>query len=229
MNQVSEPQSSPKPVESNDPSAAAKRSRLPRWIRLPLRWTLNVLTFVGLFLLIAWCVLAIYFSNLPSWWGRLGAAISFAVFALWAIRMTRQRHVRWALAVACAAVVIWWIYIPPSNDRPWRREVAIPSRAIINGDRITFTNFRNFTYRSVDDFDVRYEEREVDLARLVSVDLFLSYWKTGPVGHTFLSFNFDDGSPPVCISIETRPEIGEGIRPTGVDVQAVRANLRGRG
>ena len=90
--------------------------------------------------------------------------------------------------------------------------MAVPPRAIINGDRATFTNFRHFTYRSRDDFDVRYEEREVDLARLVSVDLFLSYWKTGPVGHTFLSFIFDN-APPVSISIETRPEMGESFDP----------------
>ena len=86
-------------------------------------------------------------------------------------------------------------------------------RAIVDGDRVRFTNFRNFVYRSEDDFDVKYGEREVSLAHLVSVDLFVSYWKIGPVAHTFVSFNFDDGSPPVCISIETRPEIGEGFNP----------------
>ena len=46
-----------------------------------------------------------------------------------------------------------------------------------------------------------------------SVDLFVSYWREGPVGHTFVSFNFDDGTPPLCISIETRPEVGEGFAP----------------
>ncbi len=39
-----------------------------------------------------------------------------------------------------------------------------------------------------------------------SMDLLISYWKVGPVA--FLSFNFDDGSPPVCISIETRAAPG---------------------
>src|SRR5260370_34959390 len=34
----------------------------------------------------------------------------------------------------------------------------------------------------------------------------------GRVGRTFLSFNFDN-APPLCISIETRPEIGEGFSP----------------
>ena len=32
------------------------------------------------------------------------------------------------------------------------------------------------------------------------------------MGHTFLSFNFDNALP-VCISIETRPEVGEGFDP----------------
>ena len=40
----------------------------------------------------------------------------------------------------------------------------------------------------------------------------VSYWHDGPVGHTFLSFCFDN-APPVCISIETRPEVGEGFDP----------------
>jgi hypothetical protein len=33
-----------------------------------------------------------------------------------------------------------------------------------------------------------------------------------PVAHTFLSFEFDNALP-LCISIETRPEIGEGFSP----------------
>jgi hypothetical protein len=59
---------------------------------------------------------------------------------------------------------------------------------------------------------VRYEEREVSLSHLTGIDFFVSYWKVGPVGHTFLSFLFDN-APPLCISIETRPEVGEGFAP----------------
>ena len=55
-------------------------------------------------------------------------------------------------------------------------------RAIIDGDRVRITGFRNFEYRSRDDFTVRYEEREVSLSHLTSVDFFVSYWKVGPVG-----------------------------------------------
>lgn len=85
-------------------------------------------------------------------------------------------------------------------------------RAIIDGDHVRFTGYRNFEYRSRDDFTPRYEEREVQISHLVGVDFFVSYWKIGPVSHTFVSFIFDN-APPVTISIETRPEIGEGFDP----------------
>ena len=85
-------------------------------------------------------------------------------------------------------------------------------RATIDGDRVRITGFRNFKYRSRDDFTMRYEEREFLISHLTSLDFFVSYWKKGPVGHTFLSFNFDN-TLPLCISIETRPEVGEGFNP----------------
>jgi hypothetical protein len=59
---------------------------------------------------------------------------------------------------------------------------------------------------------VRYEEREVELSHLTGLDFFVSYWSEGLVGHTFLSFIFDN-APPLSISIETRPEVGEGFNP----------------
>jgi hypothetical protein len=119
---------------------------------------------------------------------------------------------RWVSAGTFLVVLIWFVSIPSSHDRPWRREVAIMPRAIIDGDRVRLSSVRNFDYRSRDDFTEHYEEREVSLSHLTSVDLYISYWVEGPVGHTFLSFNFDNAAP-VCISIETRPEEGEGFAP----------------
>src|SRR5262249_45292739 len=108
--------------------------------------------------------------------------------------------------------LLWFVSIRPSHDRPWRAEGAVMPRAIIDSDRVRITGFRNFDYRTRHDFTERWEEREVSLAHLTSVDFFLSYWRVGPVGHTFLSFNFD-AAPPVCISIEIRPEEGESFAP----------------
>ena len=191
--------------------------------------------------LIAWASLAIYYSNLP-WAGlRLGLAIAFAAFAVWVFWSSRQRRMFIVLAVLFLGVVAWWIAIPPSHDREWRPEVAVMPRAFIDGDRVRITGVRNFDYRSENDFTVRHEEREIWLSNLTGLDFYVSYWREGPVGHTFLSFIFDN-APPLSISIEPRPEIGEGFDPVGSlfkqleliyvvgderDIVGVRTNHRG--
>jgi hypothetical protein len=163
-------------------------------------------------LLIAWASLAIYYSNLP-WPGlRLALAAAFAAFAIWAFWLSRRRHVRMVLAMLFLGVVVWWISISPSHDRDWRPEVALMPRAIINGDHVRITGVRNFEYRTRNDFTVRHEEREIWLSRLTGLDFYVSYFTEGPVAHTFLSFLFDN-APPLSISIETRPEVGEGFAP----------------
>ena len=91
-------------------------------------------------------------------------------------------------------------------------EVAVMPRAVIDGDHVRLTGVRNFDYRGRNDFTVRYEDREVLLSHLKGLDFYISYFTEGPIGHTFLSFTFDN-APPLCISIETRPEIGEGFAP----------------
>jgi hypothetical protein len=163
-------------------------------------------------LLITWAVLAIYYSNLP-WAGlRLALAVAFAAFAIWLLWLSRQRHASVIFIVLFLGVVAWWLSIPPSHNREWRPEVAVMPRAILDGDRVRITGVRNFDYRSLNDFTVHYEEREVQLSHLAGLDFFVSYWSEGLVGHTFLSFIFDN-APPLSISIETRPEVGEGFDP----------------
>jgi hypothetical protein len=163
-------------------------------------------------LLIAWAALAIYYSNLP-WAGlRLGLAIAVSAFAVWGLWLSRHRHMPAAVAVVFLGVVVWWVSIAPSHHRNWRPEVAVMPRAIIDGDRVRLTGVRNFDYRTRNDFTVRHEEREVQLSHLVALDFYVSYFMEGPVGHTFLSFIFDN-APPLSISIETRPEVGEGFAP----------------
>ena len=89
-------------------------------------------------------------------------------------------------------------------------------RATIDGDSIRISGVRNFDYRGLNDFTVGWEEREVQLSHLTGLDFFVSYWSKGLigglVGHTFVGFIFDN-APPLDISIETRPEVGQGFNP----------------
>jgi hypothetical protein len=71
---------------------------------------------------------------------------------------------------------------------------------------------RNFRYRSVSDFDQRWETRRYDLAKLHDVALCMSYWGSSEIAHTMLTFGFEDGSY-VALSIGPRPEISEGYEP----------------
>lgn len=181
----------------------------------PVRVVLGLFHALWLFIkaiALLWAALVIHYSNLPWPWARTALSLTFAAFGIWALWVNRTPKMRVAYLALFLGVVAWYAIIPPSHDRPWRPEVAVMARAIIDGDRVKFTGYRNFNYRSRNDFDARWEEREVSIDHLTGVDLFISYWMPGPVAHTFVSFTFDN-APPVCVSIETRPEMGEGFDP----------------
>jgi hypothetical protein len=167
-----------------------------------LRRLAAALRFLLAVLLLGWASLALWFT---APWPALAVFLALGGWAWW----TR----RWLVfGAAFLAVLVWFIALNPSHERPWRAEVASMPRALIEGDRIRLTGVRDFQYRSRDDFTVRYEERELSLTHVTGVDFFISYWTPGPVGHTFVSFLFDD-APPLAISIEIRPEIGESFDP----------------
>ena len=195
-------------VEGGKEPLRADRSFVSR----SLGWLVGGIWVVCQIVLIAWGTLAIYYSNLAWAALRLTLAAAFATFAVWACWVSPRRGTSLVFLGLFFVVAVWWILIPPSHDRPWRPEVAVMPRAIIDGDRVRITGVRNFDYRSRNDFTVRYEEREIRLSHLAALDFFVSYWSEGLVGHTFLSFIFDD-APPLSISIETRPEVGEGFSP----------------
>ena len=214
---------------------------LRRFLSGSVRWLFAAVRFLCLALPILWATLAIYYSNLPWHELRIGLAVAFAAFAIWALWFSRQRRMSIIAAVLFLGVVVWWIAIPPSHDRNWRPEVAVMPRATIDGDRVRLTGVRNFDYRSRNDFTVRYEEREILLSHLIALDFYVSYFTEGPVGHTYVSFIFDN-APPLSISIETRPEVGEGFAPIASlfkqfeliyvvgderDIVRVRTNYRG--
>lgn len=158
--------------------------------------------------LAGWASLAILYSNLPKHLRPWVAGI-FAIGSLVALfgRYSTQQA-RLVFLAACAAVLVWWLFMPPSNNRDWQPDVALLPWAEIRGDKVTLNNIRNCDYRSETDYTVRHYNRTFDLSGLKSIDLSLVYWGSPFIAHTLLSFGFDDGGI-VCISAETRKETGE--------------------
>lgn len=182
------------------------------WFWKPFYWLAAVIKFFIKLGLITWASFALYYSNLPWISVRTIMAVAFALFGVWTLWFAHRPRMTLLYAMLYISLLVWWSSILPSHDRPWRPEVAVMPQAIINGDNVHLIGVRDFEFRSRTDFTERYIERDVSLSHLTGIDLFISYWMPGPVGHTFLSFIFDN-APPVSISIETRPEVGESFAP----------------
>ncbi|WP_372013042.1 Lnb N-terminal periplasmic domain-containing protein [Pseudoxanthomonas sp. 10H] len=190
--------------------APISRFRLLPWLGTgtprALRWAVGLV----LVLPLAWAGLLIGAGPppLPGHWVPACIYAGIAGWSLWHAR--RAWPLLACLAVAAVVLVAWW-GIRPSNERPWRPEVAVMPRIHLDGDRVRITGYRNFRYRSREDFDERWEQRELRLSDLRGVDFFVSYWQPdGIIAHTFLSFQVA-GADPVAISIEIRPEQGESF------------------
>jgi hypothetical protein len=157
-----------------------------------------------------WAVLAITYSNLsgPAW--RTGGAVAFAAGTMVLFSFVRPwRRAVFIFLAGFAALVGWWLAIPPSNERDWQPDVAVLPYADLQGDRITVHNIRNFAYRSETDFTPAYYEKTFDLRKLDRVDVIAVYWMGPAVAHILLSFGFAGGDH-LAVSIETRKEKGEG-------------------
>jgi hypothetical protein len=140
--------------------------------------------------------------------GRAAAATwlvaAAAAVALW--RPTWQPLA--ALLGFTALFLAWWLRLEPSHDREWEPAVAVLPRATRDGDAVTFENVRNFEYRSLDDFDARYETRTYRLSNLRGADIIFFNWGLALMSHPVLVFDFGpDGR--VCMSIEVRFRKGQ--------------------
>jgi hypothetical protein len=159
---------------------------------------------------LGWMTLALAFFPAGPVWLRTGLAALVPVGALAALILVRPlRRVPLVLAAGFAVVLWAWLSVPPSHDRDWQPDVATLPWTEIDGDRLVVHAVRNTDYRSETDFTVRLEDREYDLSKLRSMDLFLAYWGSPVIAHTIMSWGFE-GDEYLAISIETRKEEGEG-------------------
>jgi hypothetical protein len=101
--------------------------------------------------------------------------------------------------------------IKPSNKRDWAPELAMLASAEFQGRQVTVRNIRDCRWRSLDDFDLSYADKTFDLDQLTSVDFVVVPFNEMPsLGHTMLSFGFDDGDH-LAVSVEIRRERGEAF------------------
>lgn len=170
-----------------------------RWLHKPL----VLLAALALLLFFLWALAALHFD--AGAWFPL-ALLALAAGAVIVLRSARGTAL--VVLVGCASVLAWWYTLSPDNNREWRPEVARLPGAQIDGNKITVTNVRNFSYREDEDFDVNWETRSLDLDQLVGVDLFLNFWGPEHIAHTIASWRFADGNH-IAVSIETRKESHE--------------------
>jgi Domain of unknown function (DUF4105) len=165
-------------------------------------------TFVWLaaFVCATWAFGALYFDFPTA--GAL-AAILFVIILLAAMVFVRGKLRKLAIVFgAFAVVVLWWLTLKPSNNRPWQPDVAQTAWAEINGDEITIHNVRNCDYRTEMDFTPQWETRTVRVSQMTGVDVAINFWGSPWIAHPIVSFQFSD-APPLCFSIETRKTVGQ--------------------
>src|SRR6266536_2985558 len=167
-----------------------------------------LLGWVLLFGATLWASGAIYF-DLPIAWLRTPLAFVYgAAMVALLIAVKRRGLALGAGALAFVLVLIWWLLIKPSNDRPWQPDVAQTAWADIDGDLVTLHNVRNCDYRTATDYTPHWETRTVRLSEITGIDLAVNYWGSPWIAHPIVSFQFAD-APPLCFSIETRKTFGQ--------------------
>ena len=191
-----------------------------------------------------WAALALWFRlPTPEWLRGLAAGL-FAVFGLVTIAALFSRRRLMAIvgfALTFGVLLMWWSTIKPPVNGDWAPDVARQTTGSLEGDILTLSDVRDFEWRSDSDFTERWGKRAYDLAKLRTLDLFLSYWAGPQMAHLILSFGFEGGEQlawsievrrsrdgvysPVADAFKTNPVVF--IAAVERDVVRLRSNVRG--
>jgi len=215
-------------------------SRLAQFFRISLLATLAAVA--GFSTL--WGTLALWYRLPAPGWLRAALAGCFLLAGLTAAAALFGPHrVRIVLAylIALGAVLAWWTTLRPPSQADFAPDVARQVTGIVEGDRLTLTNVRDFDWHSETDVTERWTTRSYDLAGIETLDLFMSYWAGPQMAHVILSFGFADGEH-LAWSVEVRRLSGGAFAPVADlfksnalvivaarerDVLGVRTNVRG--
>src|SRR3954468_21960809 len=98
-----------------------------------------------------WCSIAVWFQSGAGTLERgllAGSIVILTVVLVGAVATSRRWLAGLVYAGLFAAFLGWWSTIAPSSDRIWAPDVDRTVTATIDGDRLTVTNVRNFTWRA---------------------------------------------------------------------------------
>ena len=153
-----------------------------------------------------WAALVLLYAPVLSSGLRAPATAAIGLLVLLALAGVFLPALRPAIAVLAAAVAlvaVAWARLAPSSAGDWPPEVGRLAHAVIEGDRVTIRNVRNFEWQGTDRFVERWETRTYALSSLERLDLIASYWAGPDIAHLMVSFGFKTGDQ-LAASIEIR-------------------------
>jgi hypothetical protein len=122
----------------------------------------------------------------------------------------------WVLYVLIAITVLSvaaMVFRTPTHDRNWKTEHRLLPLAEIVGDEVKVRNVRDFAYHPDGrPKETRYRDMRYRLSEVETLWYGISHFGPLGLGHTFLSFGFDDGRY-LAISFEARQEVGQHYNP----------------
>lgn len=167
-----------------------------------------------------WLCLALWIQQ------PLGTVLSRVVIVIWGLFALsligfyvsghlfsrRTDIIIYCLVFACS--LGWYFSLDARQDRDWNPEVAEQLSYEKQGDLVTLHKVRNFDWHKDGSYDIRWEDRQIDLNKITGVNVITSYWMGPQIAHTLVSFDFSD-QKPLVFSIEIRKEKGEEFSAIG--------------
>ena len=103
----------------------------------------------------------------------------------------------------------------PSNERLWKTEHNRLASVEFDGEKVIVKGVRNFSYDETGAIkNAKYETRIYDLTQLKSLWFGVQPFLADILGHSFLSFEFED-DVFLVLSVEARQETGEAYSVLG--------------
>jgi len=98
----------------------------------------------------------------------------------------------------------------PELERNWAADQKVLADINFDGNLVSIKNIRNIFYRSSEDFDLHFYDKNFNLDEIESAWFMLETFGQFGAAHTLVSFGFEDGSF-ISISAEIRREEGESF------------------